>query len=195
MSVRPDPRPEENAAGQTDHAPREGEGGASGVAENLTHEDDAAAKASRLEAEIADLKDRLLRALAEQENIRLRSRRDAQEAAKFASFAFAKEILTVADNLRRAMQNFPESGAAREAVAPLLEGIEATERGLQNTLEKHGITRLEPLGEDFDANFHAVVLQRPDTGKPEGTVVDVLEPGYLYNGRLLRPALVNIAKD
>jgi molecular chaperone GrpE len=191
MNVRPDPRPEETAG----HSPRESKSSASDVAGNGIHEDDAAARASQLETEMADLKDRLLRALAEQENIRLRSRRDAQEAAKFASFAFAKEILTVADNLRRAMQNFPKSGAAREAVAPLLEGIEATERGLQTTLEKHGITRLEPLGEDFDANFHAVVLQRPDTGKPEGTVVDVLEPGYLYNGRLLRPALVNIAKD
>ena len=99
-------------------------------------------------------------------------------------------MLSVADNLRRAMDNFPSDDESRRRHGPVLTGIEATERGLQRTLEKHGITPLDPLGDAFDPNFHEVVLQQPGTGKPEGTILDVLEPGDLYNGRLLRPALV-----
>ncbi len=197
MSTRPHRGQKENVHGHGhgDNVPRERKDGASDMAETHAHEQETAAPPPDLEAENADLKDRLLRALAEQENIRMRARRDALDAAKFASSAFAKDILGVADNLRRAMQNFPSDDKSSEAMAPLLTGIEATERGLQKTLEKHGITPLDPLGEAFDANFHEVVLQQPDTGKPEGTIVGVLEPGYLYNGRLLRPALVNIAID
>ncbi len=123
------------------------------MAHTHAHEKESAAPAPDLENENAELKDRLLRALAEQENIRMRARRDVNEAAQFASAAFAKDMLGVADNLRRAMENFPSDDEAGDAVAPLLTGIEATERGLQRTLEKHGITPIDPLGRCFRPEF------------------------------------------
>ncbi len=147
------------------------------------------------QAEIAQLKDQLLRALAETENTRKRAERDREDAAKFAVTNFARDMLSVADNLRRALDSVPaDAKAGNTALATLLEGVELTDRQLQSMLEKHGITRVDPMGQPFDPNMHQAMFEVPGTGQPNGTVVQVLQAGFLINGRLLRPALVGVAK-
>jgi len=146
-------------------------------------------------AEVAQLKDQLLRALAETENTRRRAERDREDAGKYAVTGFARDILTVADNLRRAVDSVPaDAKAGNTALATLLEGVELTDRQLQSMLEKHGITRVNPIDQPFDPNLHQAMFEVPGTGKPGGTVVQVLQPGFVIHGRLLRPALVGVAK-
>jgi len=148
-----------------------------------------------LEAEVAQLKDQLLRALAETENVRRRAAREREDASKFAVAAFARDMLTVADNLRRALESVtPEAVAKDETLKALVTGVELTERQLSATFEKHGITRIDALDEKFDSNLHEALFEVPGTGRPAGTVVQVMHPGYLLNGRLLRPAAVGVAK-
>lgn len=150
---------------------------------------------SALAAEVAQLKDQLLRALAETENTRRRAERDRDDAAKFAAANFARDVLTVSDNLRRAIDSVPaDAKTGNVALAALVEGVELTDRQLQSMLEKHGIKLVAPMDQPFDANLHQAMFEVPNTGKPTGTVVQVLQPGYVINGRLLRPALVGVAK-
>ncbi|MCP5431664.1 MAG: nucleotide exchange factor GrpE [Alphaproteobacteria bacterium] len=148
------------------------------------------------EAEIAELKDRALRALAEAENTRRRGEREKSEAQKFGIARFARDVLSVADNLRRAMESLPaaEREAATEPVKNLLLGIEMTERELHAVLERHGVRALKPKGERFDPNLHQAVAEVPGSGQPPGTVVDVFQTGYVIEDRLLRPAMVTVAK-
>lgn len=147
------------------------------------------------QAEIARLKDQLLRALAEVENTRRRGEREREDTARYAISGFARDILTVADNLRRALDNIPaEARADDELLNTLAQGVEATEREMLAAFERHGIRKIEPLNEKFDHNFHQAMFEVPNTGKPAGTVVEVMQPGYVLNGRLLRPALVGVAK-
>ena len=148
----------------------------------------------RAEAEAADLKDRLLRALAETENVRRRSERERTDATKYGVTQFARDLLDVADNLRRAIDSVPESQVRGDVTRNLLAGVAATERALLAAFERHGIKRLDPKGERFDHNFHQAVFEAENTGKPAGTVVEVLQPGYLLHDRLLRPAMVGVAK-
>jgi len=155
----------------------------------------ATGEEAALRAELAQLKDQLLRALAETENTRRRAERDRDDAAKFAVSNFARDMLSVADNLRRAVDTVPaDARAGNTALASLLEGVELTDRALQSMFEKHGITRIEPMGQPFDANLHQAMFEVPGTGKPSGTVVQVLQAGFVIHGRLLRPALVGVAK-
>ena len=160
---------------------------------------DAAAAADPLaakDAELAKLKDQLLRALAETENTRKRADRDREETAKFAVSNFARDVLAVADNLRRTLDSVPaDAKTGNAALATLLEGVELTDRQLLAMLEKHGITRVVPLDQVFDPNLHQAMFEMPGTGKPAGTVVQVLQAGFVIHGRLLRPALVGVAKD
>ena len=149
---------------------------------------------AKAENEAADLKDKLLRALAETENVRRRAEREAQNAGKYGIERFARDLLDVADNLRRALASVPEQQANDELTRTLLAGVAATERGLLAAFEKHGIRRLDPKGERFDHNFHQAVFEAENTGKPAGTVIEVLAPGYLLQDRLLRPAMVGVAK-
>jgi molecular chaperone GrpE len=146
------------------------------------------------EAEAVDLKDRLLRALAEAENTRRRTLRERDDALKYGITAFAKDLLDVADNLRRALEAADKVQLGDEASRQLLEGVAATERALLNAFERHGIRRIDPKGERFDHNFHQAIFEAPGTGKPAGTVVEVLQPGYVLHDRLLRPAMVGVAK-
>jgi molecular chaperone GrpE len=147
------------------------------------------------DAEIAQLKDQLLRALAETENTRKRAERDREDTAKFAVANFARDMLAVADNLSRAVDSVPaDARAGNAALATLLEGVELTDRQLQSLFEKHGIARLAPMGQPFDPNLHQAMFEMPGTGKPAGTVVQVLQAGFTIHGRLLRPALVGVAK-
>jgi molecular chaperone GrpE len=150
---------------------------------------------SELAAELADTKDRLLRALAETENVRRRGQREREDAQKYAVSGFAKDLLSTADNLRRALDSMPEAEARDERTKNLLAGVAATERDLLAVFERHGLRRVDPKGERFDHNFHQAIFEVPNSGKPAGTIIEVLQPGYVLNERLLRPAMVGVAKD
>ena len=155
----------------------------------------AEGRIAELEAEVAKYKDQALRALAEQENVRRRAQRDREDALKFATSGFAKDLVTVADNLRRAIESVPEAQAAKdELLKGLMSGVSATERELLGAFEKHGIRKLDPMGEKFDHNFHQAIFELESTGKPAGTVVQVLQAGYTLHDRLLREAMVGVAK-
>jgi molecular chaperone GrpE len=155
----------------------------------------AGEKVAALEAEVASLKDQLLRTLAETENIRRRAQREREDTAKYAVSSFAKDLVSVADNLRRAVDAVPaEQREQDEALKNLLVGIEATERQLLAAFDRGGIKKMEALGEPFDPNFHQVVFEVENTGKPGGTIVQVLQDGYTIHGRLLREAMVGAAK-
>lgn len=147
------------------------------------------------EQEIAALKDQLLRALAETENLRRRSEREREDVAKYAVAGFARDMLTVADNLRRALDAIPAHAREEdENLDTLAVGVEATEREMLAVFERHGIRKIEPLGEKFNHDLHQAMYEVPDTGKPAGTVVELVQPGYVINDRLLRPAMVAVAK-
>ena len=147
-----------------------------------------------LEAELAEYKDRLLRALAETENVRRRAQREREDASKYAIAAFAKDLLSAADNLRRALESLPESEAKDKRTRSLLAGVAATERELLGVFERHGIKRIDPKGDVFDHNFHQAIFETERPDQPSGSVVEVLQPGYVLHDRLLRPAMVGVAK-
>ncbi len=150
---------------------------------------------AELEAEVAKYKDQALRALAEQENVRRRAQRDREDALKFATSGFAKDLVTVADNLRRAIDSVPDvEASSSDLLKNLISGVSATERELLGAFEKHGIKKLDPMGEKFDHNFHQAIFELENTGKPAGTVVQVLQAGYTIHDRLLREAMVGVAK-
>ncbi|AWU94927.1 nucleotide exchange factor GrpE [Azospirillum ramasamyi] len=152
-------------------------------------------RVAKLEAEVASLKDQLLRAMAETENTRRRAQRDREDASKFAVSSFAKELVSVADNLRRALEAVPAEGREKdEMLKSLAVGVEATERQLFAAFDRAGIKKLDPTGEPFDPNFHQVMFEIENTGKAAGTVIQVLQPGYTIHGRLLREAMVGVAK-
>jgi molecular chaperone GrpE len=147
------------------------------------------------QAESAEHKNQWLRALAEAENVRRRLQRERDDAVKYAISGFAKDLLPVADNLRRALAAIPQEALDNdEALRNLATGVEMTERLLQAALERHNLKRIEPLGEKFDSNLHQAMYEVADSGQPAGTIVQVLEAGYLLHDRLVRPALVAVAK-
>ncbi len=156
--------------------------------ENISEED----QTIFLMEEIANLKDQLLRSLAEQENIRKRSQREREEASKYAVSSFARELLSVSDNLRRALQAAPNDGD--EQIKTFVLGVEMTEKEILNAFEKFGVKRISPEGEKFDHNFHQAMFEVEDAEKEPGIVVQVLQPGYILHDRLLRPALVGVSK-
>jgi molecular chaperone GrpE len=150
---------------------------------------------NKSEAELADTKDKLLRALAETENQRRRAQRDSEDARKYAATNFAKDMLDVADNLRRAIGSLDPASLQDDRTKALVEGVAATERALLAALERHGIKRIEPeIGEKFDPHSHEAMFEVPNTGKPGGSIVQVVQPGYRMHDRLLRPAMVGVAK-
>jgi molecular chaperone GrpE len=152
-------------------------------------------KTAQLEAAIADLEDRLKRSLADQENSRKRTEREAQTKVKFAISSLAMDLLSTLDNLQSALKAAPDDGGRDESMKRLLEGVEATERALLSTMKKHGITPIEPLREPFDRDRHEAIAEVDSEDLPAGTVTAVLKPGYLHHDRLLRPAMVYVAKS
>ncbi|MDX2027596.1 MAG: nucleotide exchange factor GrpE [Alphaproteobacteria bacterium] len=144
-------------------------------------------------SQLAEMKDQLLRALADAENTRRRAQKEREDTAKYAVGNFAKEMLGVADNFARALDAIPKD-ASDPVVKNLVAGIEATERQLRAALERFGIKEMEPLGEPFDPNFHRVMMEIDDPDQPPGTVLQVLQAGYTIHDRLLREALVAVAK-
>ena len=137
----------------------------------------------------------MLRALAETENIRRRAQREREDATKYAIAGFAKDLLSAADNLRRALDSLPEAEIADERTRSLLAGVAATERELLSVFERHGLRRVDPKGERFDHNYHQAIFEAEHDDEPSGTVVEVLQPGYVLHDRLLRPAMVGVAKQ
>ncbi|MFK7838812.1 MAG: nucleotide exchange factor GrpE [Bdellovibrionales bacterium] len=149
----------------------------------------------KLQEELENAKDQMIRAVAETDNIRRRSIKEREDASKYAVSGFAKDLLSVADNLRRALDAVPQELAENEKLAGLIGGIEATERELLKAFELNGIKKLETQDGVFDPNHHEVMFETPGTGKPAGTIIQTLEPGYTLHDRLIRPARVGVAKD
>lgn len=149
-----------------------------------------------LRAENAELKDRALRTLADMENLRKRLEREKAEATLYAASNFARDLLSVADNFSRALAAItPEQRAAADEVCSnLLSGIEVTERELLNVFERHGIKRIDAIGQKFDPHMHQAMFEVPTAEHPPGTVVQVMQNGYAIGSRCLRPALVGVSK-
>ena len=149
-----------------------------------------------LQGENASLKDKLLRTLADMENLRRRSEREVADAKVYGVTSFARDMLTFADNLRRAVENVPTEirERAESPVKTLLEGIELTQRDFASRLEKYGVRKLAPQGEKFDPNLHEALFEVPDEATPSGTIVQVVEDGYVIGDRILRPAKVGISR-
>lgn len=149
-----------------------------------------------LTAENADLKDRLLRTLAEMENLRRRTEKEVKDAREYAVSGFARDLLTVGDNFDRALSHVPAALREDEAAGgkALVDGVELTGRELLKTLEKHGVRKLSPMGEKFDPNLHQAMFEIPNDQVPAGTVLQVMQDGFAIAGRVLRPALVGVSK-
>jgi molecular chaperone GrpE len=149
-----------------------------------------------LAREAADARDRMLRTLAEMENLRKRTAREVSDARTYGISGFARDVLDIADNLQRALDAVPEEAraAADPGLKALIEGVELTERSLHNALEKHGVRKFDPVGEKFDPNVHQAMYEVPDPSVPPGTIAQVVQAGYMIGERVLRPALVAVAK-
>jgi molecular chaperone GrpE len=151
--------------------------------------------AKKLEQEKADLKDKLLRALAEMENLRRRTEKEVADTRAYAVSSFARDMLSVADNLRRALETIPAEArkSADGGLAGLIEGVELTERELAKVLERHGVRKVDPAGQKFDPNLHQAMFEAPHDNLAKGQVHTVVQPGYAIGERVLRPALVGVS--
>jgi molecular chaperone GrpE len=152
--------------------------------------------AEALSKEVAEARDKMLRTLAEMENLRQRTRREVADAKTYGITGFARDVLEIADNLQRALDAVPAEAkaAADPGLKGLIEGVELTERSLLNALEKNGVKKFDPSGEKFDPNFQQAMYEVPDASVPAGTVVQVVQAGYMIGDRVLRPALVGVSK-
>ncbi|MEJ8475208.1 nucleotide exchange factor GrpE [Roseibium algae] len=159
-------------------------------------QNEAIALIEALQAENTELKDRALRTLAEMENLRRRTEKEVKDTRQFAVSGFARDVLSVSDNLRRAMESLPDEARqnADAGILALIEGVEMTERDLLNQLEKNGVKKLEPAGQKFDPHFHQAMFEVPNTEVANNTVVQVVQPGYQIGDRVLRPAMVGVSK-
>jgi molecular chaperone GrpE len=142
------------------------------------------------------LRDRYLRLAADMDNLRRRTEREVKDAKSYSAAGFARDMLAVSDNLRRALDAIPaEAKAAGDAgFTALVEGVEMTERAMLSTLERHGVRKLEPVGEKFDPNFHQAMFEIPNPDVPNNTVMQVVQAGFTIGERVLRPAMVGVAK-
>ncbi|WP_454658170.1 nucleotide exchange factor GrpE [Bosea beijingensis] len=171
------------------------EAGADAPEQAATAEAGLAAQLAKLQAERDDLKDKLLRTLAEMENLRRRTEREIADAKAYAVTSFARDMLGSSDNLRRALESLPADTmkTADAAVKALHEGVELTERELLKTLERHGVRQIDPQGEKFDPNLHQAMFEAPDAAIAKGLVSKVVQTGYKIGERVLRPALVGVS--
>ena len=176
-------RGEEAAVTQPESAPAEAERDAFAVIEALN-------------AENSQLKDRVLRTLAEMENLRRRTEREVSDAKAYAVTGFARDMLTVVDNLARALEHLPAEAraAADPQIQSVIEGVELTARDLEAVLGRHGVKRLDPKGQKFDPNFHQAIFEIPDETLPAGAVSQVVQSGWTIGDRVLRPAMVGVSK-
>ncbi|MDP2118736.1 MAG: nucleotide exchange factor GrpE [Hoeflea sp.] len=178
----------DNTKPQADAAQKEGE-----TVTPMQADDDPMAA---LAADIEQLKDQRLRMAADMENLRRRTAREISDAKSYAISGFARDMLQVSDNLQRALAAVPEQAddATDNGLKTLIEGVELTERAMATALERHGVRKLEPMGQKFDPNFHQAMYEVPNANVPNNTVVDVVQPGYVIGDRMLRPAMVGVAK-
>jgi molecular chaperone GrpE len=152
-------------------------------------------KIEALETELAKQKEQVLRQLAETENARRRAQREREDTIRYGASALAKDLLNVADNLQRALQSVPsDARESDDVIKNLVIGIEMTEKELLSAMQKQGVEKIEPLGEKFSYDKHQAMFEVPGTGKPAGTIVELMQPGYIMHERLLRPAMVGVAK-
>src|SRR4051794_19105499 len=158
--------------------------------------DDPEGSTEALAKEAAEARDKMLRTLAEMENLRKRTTREVSDARTYGISGFARDVLDIADNLQRALDAVPAEAraAADPGLKALIEGVELTERSLHNALEKNGVRKFDPAGEKFDPNVHQAMYEVPDPSVPPGTVAQVVQAGYMIGERVLRPALVGVAK-
>jgi molecular chaperone GrpE len=183
-------RPTDDAAERPDEAAAPGPADEKKIAELV----------EALARESAEYKDKMLRTLAEMENLRRRTEREVADARTYGIAAFARDVLGVADNMHRALQALDaEQGEGKEGVAEagtkaFIEGVQLTERDLLKTLDKHGVKKFEPSGERFDPNLHQAMYEVADPSVPSGTVAQVVQAGYMIGDRVLRPALVAVSK-
>jgi molecular chaperone GrpE len=149
-----------------------------------------------LAKEVAEARDKMLRTLAEMENLRKRTAREVSDARTYGISGFARDVIDIADNLQRALDAVPVEAraAADPGLKALIEGVELTERSLHNALEKNGVRKFDPAGEKFDPNVHQAMYEIPDPSVPAGTIAQVIQSGYMIGERVLRPALVGVAK-
>jgi len=145
------------------------------------------------EDQINDLRDKLLRAVAETENVRRRSDKEKVDAANYAVTNFARDMLAIGDNLSRALESMPDEAEIPENIKTLIDGVDMTQRELSNIFERHGIKKVDPMGEAFDHNLHQAMFETP-TEDPNGTIIQVMQVGYKIKERLLRPAMVGVSK-
>ncbi len=159
-------------------------------------ERDAFAVIEALNAENSQLKDRILRTLAEMENLRRRTEREVSDAKTYGVTSFARDMLTVVDNLARALEHLPAEAraAAEPQIQSVIEGVELTARDLEAVLGRHGVKKLDPKGQKFDPNFHQAIFEAPDETVPAGTVSQVVQSGWTIGDRVLRPAMVGVSK-
>ena len=153
-----------------------------------------AAENTAQEAKISELNDQNLRLVAEMENLRRRTQKDVADARNFSISSFARDMLGVSDNLRRAIEHVDEADKDHAGLKTLIEGVELTERELLKAMEKNGVKKISPLNEKFDPNFHQAMFEVPNTEVNNNTVVQVVQDGYIIGERVLRPAMVGVAK-
>jgi molecular chaperone GrpE len=179
-----------NAATETEDLRAETAEASPEVAEH----DEGLRRAAELEAQLAEAKQQLLYARAETENVRRRAEREAADARTYAATSFARDILSVADNLSRGLAAMPDDLRSDEKMKGLVTGLEATGRELDSVFSRHGITRIQAIGATLDPNKHQAMMEVPSADAEPGTVVSEMQAGYMIKDRLLRPALVGVAK-
>ena len=186
----------DNGAGAPGHSPSEAGLQADPDALVATGAEPADDPMAALAKEAADFRDRWMRAMAEMENLRRRTEREVADTRTYGVSGFARDMLGVADNMRRALEAVPPElrQAGDAGFNALIEGVELTEREIAKTLEKHGVRKLDAKGQKFDPNFHQAMFEIPDASVSAGTVVQVMQDGYVIGERVLRPALVGVAK-
>ena len=183
-------------AGAAQATPAQTETARAGTAHAETSERDASAVIEALNAENSQLKDRVLRTLAEMENLRRRTDREVSDAKTYGVTSFARDMLTVVDNLARALEHLPPEArtSAEASIRSIIEGVELTARDLEAVLSRHGVKKLDPKGQKFDPNLHQAIFEAPDETVPAGTVSQVVQSGWTIGDRVLRPAMVGISK-
>jgi molecular chaperone GrpE len=193
--------PKDPATPPADHAPEGAQGAhetsfAGDAPQSPVSEPEPFTELENLYAENASLKERVLRTLAEMENLRRRTDREVADAKTYGVTSFAREMLTLADNLRRGLETLtPEARAAADpTLVSFIEGVELTERAFLSSLSRQGVKKIDPQGQRFDPNMHEALFEAPDASVPNGTVVQVVETGYSIGERCLRPAKVGVSR-
>lgn len=182
-SAEPEKMPPQSEPEQDSSIP-ETDGGANPLEEKI----------SALEAELSTAKDKMMRALADADNSRKRAVKEREDATRYAVTSFARDLLDFVDNFGRALAAIPPELKTDDRIKNTVTGIEAMQQSILSVLQKHGIRRLEPMDEPFNPNFHEVMFEIPGTGKPAGTIIQLVDAGYILHDRLLRPARVGVAK-